>query len=477
MFTKNLRCTDNPKKKKMSEAKKADSIVVTLESNESEQVRKATWKDLGAVITAGCAFMSDGYMQGVMTMANPTLLASFSEYDSNWKSMISNAILVANIIGQLSFGIFADRIGRKQAFMYTTGLIIVGAILCAAANGKTPQGLFWMLIVGRGVAGVGVGGEYSNSAPASIEIANERLRKKNRTIPFILSTNLPVALGVPVATIVFLIVQAIWGNNHLNGIWRTCFGIGAVIPLSIFYFRTKMEHAKSFKDNAMKRKVPYLLIIKKYYREILGTSLMWFFMDMILYPNNIFSTSILGVAIPNATLRRTGEWQLFLSSFAILGVVIGIIATKFFSRRFIIISGFLAYGVVSFIVGGAFEKFEKIPALLIIFYALLNCIINYGPANLQSLVSSESFPTAVRATFYGLGAAVGKAGAAIGTQIFTPIQVHAGKRYTFFLSGGLSVLGAIIVYWGVPDYGDRDLEFLDEELKVYLKENNWEGDD
>jgi hypothetical protein len=33
-----------------------------------------------------------------------------------------------------------------------------------------------------------------------------------------------------------------------------------------------------------------------------------------------------------------------------------------------------------------------------------------------------------RGTCYGLSAAVGKAGAAIGTQAFTPIQLHLGKK-------------------------------------------------
>lgn len=102
-------------------------------------------------------------------------------------------------------------------------------------------------------------------------------------------------------------------------------------------------------------------------------------------------------------------------------------------------------------------------------------IINFGPASLQSVVSSESFPTAVRGTIYGISAGIGKAGAAVGTEVFTPLQVNYGKRYTFFLSGGISFLGAIVVWWGCPDYGDRTLDFLDEEFNQYLKENGWEG--
>lgn len=54
---------------------------------------------------------------------------------------------------------------------------------------------------------------------------------------------------------------------------------------------------------------------------------------------------------------------------------------------------------------------------------------NHGrsqPANVQTvatfLCGAESFPTPIRGHFLGLAAAFGKAGAAIGTQVFKPIQ-------------------------------------------------------
>jgi hypothetical protein len=272
-------------------------------------------------------------------------------------------------------------------------------------------------------------------------------------------------------------VHAIWKDN-LNGIWRTLFGIGVFIPVSIFYFRWKLDHAKSFKKNAIKKRVPYLLIMKKYWKPFAGTVGMWFLMDMILYPNNIFSASILNAVIPGASIKRIGEWQLFLSSFGIFGTILSIIGLTYFklTRRQAIISGFGMYGVVSFIVGGCFKKFTEIPELLIIFCALLSLILNFGPASLQSVVSTESFPAAIRGTMYDVSAGIGKAGAAIGTEIFTPIQVHTGKRNTFFLSGSLALVGAIVVWWGVPDYGDHSLDFLDEEPSECLKEQGWEGE-
>ena len=74
---------------------------------------------------------------------------------------------------------------------------------------------------------------------------------------------------------------------------------------------------------------------------------------------------------------------------------------------------------------------------------------NQGPGDMLGLVSAEyvcrsqrmgissdgiscrSFATPVRGTCYGLSAALGKTGAAVGTQAFTPIQNNLGKRCAF----------------------------------------------
>lgn len=439
--------------------------------------KESKFHKYAGVLTGGAALMSDGYQQGVMTMTNVLLGQVLgSSYSTSYKTMVSNSMLVANIIGQVILGFVCDRWGRKQAFIFTTLFIIAGSIVCACAQGSSVDKLLWMLIIGRGIAGFGVGGEYPCAGTSAMETANEKLDHNKRIIPFICATNLPISLGVPVSTIVFLIVQAIWKDNY-NGTWRTLFAIGAFIPLSIFYFRWRLDHSQSYKENAIKKKVPYVLVMKKYWKPFAGTAGMWFLMDMILYPNNIFSASILQVAIPNASVKRVGEWQLFLSSFGVFGTILAMVAFRFLhlTRRQLIISGFIMYGVISFIVGGCFEKFTEIPALLIIFYALLSLVLNFGPGSFQSVVSTESFPTAIRGTLYGISAGIGKAGAAIGTEIFTPIQVHTGKRNTFFLSGGLALLGAVVVWWGVPDNGYRSLDELDVEFSEYLKEQGWEG--
>lgn len=92
-----------------------------------------------------------------------------------------------------------------------------------------------------------------------------------------------------------------------------------------------------------------------------------------------------------------------------------------------------------------------------------------GPGATIGLISAESYPTAVRGMGYGLSAGFGKAGAAIGTQAFTPIQEKAGNASTFFVAGGVGVLGCA-VYWFLIEGKGIDLEREDREFEAYLKE-------
>lgn len=78
---------------------------------------------------------------------------------------LSNAFLIGMILGMLFFGVVVDQLGRKTGAVATTTLLVVGIVLSAAASGKSPTGMFWMLIVARGIAGVGAGGECESRAP------------------------------------------------------------------------------------------------------------------------------------------------------------------------------------------------------------------------------------------------------------------------------------------------------------------------
>lgn len=95
------------------------------------------------------------------------------------------------------------------------------------------------------------------------------------------------------------------------------------------------------------------------------------------------------------------------------------------------------------------------------------------------LCCAESFPTPIRGHFLGLAAAVGKAGAAIGTEVFIPIQDSfstddGALQGVFLIGSAFAMTGALISWFLIPDR-DRDLSNEDEEFSKYLRDHGYTG--
>lgn len=139
----------------------------------------------------------------------------------------------------------------------------------------------------------------TGTAEAADESAYVRRR---RGILVALSTDFSIDLGFVGAGIVALIVIAAYDYKISSGVWRVCFGLGFVLPVSLFFFRIRMIDSTQYRKHAMKRKIPYLLVLRRYWKPMLGTSLAWFMYDFVTYPFGIFSSTIIGQLNPNNTL-------------------------------------------------------------------------------------------------------------------------------------------------------------------------------
>lgn len=463
----------------MSEISKGDSVSGNHFQYDSDLRRlrlgKRSLSDIFTIICAGFALISDGYQNNVMTMLNALFTQLYpTEYTSDMKTNVSNASLVGTIFGQVIIGVLSDRISRKQSIVVATLFLVFGTVLCAAAHGTSVNGMFWMLIIFRGVTGFGIGAEYPSCSVSANEAANETFKRRGGV--FVLVTNLPLSFGGPFALIIFLIVYQITGVA--NGLWRALFAIGAFWPLSVFYFRYKMATSELFKRSAIRRNVPYWLALKFYWRRLFGTCACWFLYDFVTFPNGVFSATIISSVLPgeDATkLERVAEWNLLLGVIAIPGVIIGAYLCDRIGRRKTLMLGFSGYIVFGLIIGLSYDKIKNIVPLFIVFYGLMMSSGNLGPGDMMGLTSSESFATPIRGTFYGLSAAIGKVGAVVGTKTFTPIEDNLGKKWTFIIAAICGLSGVLVAYFFIPKLNDEDLLIQDIEFKNYLIDNGWRG--
>jgi len=146
---------------------------------------------------------------------------------------IATWYLVGEVIGALFFGQLSDKLGRRNLFMITLGVYLIGSGLTAA----TVAGGGWVvfLYATRIIAGMGIGGEYAAINSAIDEMIPARYR--GRVDIAVNGTYWGGAILGTVATLFLL--------NHLSANlgWRLAFLLGPVLSLVIIYVRRNLPES------------------------------------------------------------------------------------------------------------------------------------------------------------------------------------------------------------------------------------------
>ncbi len=170
---------------------------------------------VSAAITAlgGLLF---GYDTGVVSGALLFVKKDFGGLSSFQQELVTSLLLVGAVLGALTAGRLADRIGRRITVLITAAVFIVGVLLVAF----TPT--YPVLLIGRIVIGLAVG-SASTVVPLYIgEIVPPRVRGG------LVSLNqLAITAGILVS---YLIDYGLSGS----GDWRLMFGL-AVIPAAALF--------------------------------------------------------------------------------------------------------------------------------------------------------------------------------------------------------------------------------------------------
>ncbi|KAG1296093.1 hypothetical protein G6F66_003763 [Rhizopus arrhizus] len=454
----------------------SENISGVESSSQKDLIKRTRSTSYFNVLFSGFALLSDGYQSGVISFVNLFLGKIYGPdvFNATMKSRLSYSMFVGAIVGQLGFGLVIDRIGRKIGLVLTTFLVIFGAALSSASSGKDATGLLWMMIISRGILGVGVGGEYPCSSVSAGESADEVAPGKRGTL-FVLVTNFVIDAGYVLSAIVPVILLAIFKDN-LEPVWRLCLGLGVVPPLSVLYFRLKMADSERYRQSAMKKRVPYWLIIKRYWFRLLVASGLWFIYDFISYPSGVFSSVIIDSVASGESTIEVVSWNILLYAFYLPGAILGAFSVDKIGRRKTLAIGLLAQGLVGMILGGVYELISKncLP-MFIIMYGLYLALGEFGPGDTMGLNATELFPTAVRGTCYGMAAAVGKVGATVGTLAFVPMQdAMGGYRGPFLVGSGIAIAASILAWFFVPEIGPDGLVKEDADFREYLIQNGYD---
>lgn len=319
---------------------------------------------------------------------------------------------------------------------------------------------------------------------------NSGVKKNHQQRLFVWATNSMLDAAFAIAWFVALVLLWIFGWDHKNIIWRGTLALGAIPPLILIIARLFMEEPEAYKKNSMRHtRIPYWLVLKRYWVRLLAVSIVWFIYDFITYPFGTYSDVITKNAAPNATIYETLGWSCLINSFYLPGTIIGSFVSDWLGPKYTLITGLLLQAVFGFTLSGAYERFFPpnghtpggLAGFAIMYGVFLACG-ELGPGNNLGLLASKAIgPTAARGQLYGIAAAIGKVGAFIGSYCFTPIiasfekkSEYLGNTGIFYIGSALAVFSAIVAFIFIPNIKADAMVDEDALFREYLAENGYD---
>jgi len=435
------------------------------------------------VVALGIAWILDGLEITIAANVGPDLtLKNTLNMSAAQVGNIAWWYLIGEVIGALYFGRLSDKLGRRNLFMITLGVYLIGSGLTAA----TPGGGHWLILLyaTRVLAGMGIGGEYAAINSAIDEMMPARLRGR-----IDLAINGTYWAGALIGTVVTLWVL----NNVSPGLgWRIAYIVGPVLALVIIYVRRNLPESprwqimhgrqaeaeasiEEIEDHvaATKGELPpvdqgneieirpttqigYLALLRALFREyptrsILVAALM--ITQSFLY-NAIFFTY--GLVLEFYFHVKATDTAYYFFAFAVgnllgpltLGRLFDTIGRKKMIAGTYILSGvLLAISAVLFKDGSLNATTQTLCWTVIFFFASAGASAGY-------LTASEVFPLEVRAKAIAVFFAIAQFFGAVGSHWYGDLIGDGSDRNTLFVGylvgAGAMVLGGLAaVFFGV----------------------------
>jgi MFS family permease len=430
------------------------------------------------VAALGVAWVLDGLEITVASSVAGTLTqADTLHLSSTAVGAIATVYLAGEVIGALVFGRLSDRLGRRNLFMVTLAVYLVGSGLTALTLGS---GAGWVgyLYLTRFVAGMGIGGEYAAINSAIDEMIPARYR--GRIDIAVNGTYWAGAIIGTLGTLLFLHTVA----PSLG--WRLGFLIGPALAVVIVFVRRNLpesprwllmhgraaeaertmaaieDQARSSgrplppvgESEAMEirpvRRTGYLTLIKLIFtgywrRGVLGATLMItqsFLYNAIFFTYTLVLTKFYGVSASNAPI--------YLLAFAAGNLAGPLAIGRLFDtigRKQMIAGTYIVSGVLLALTAYLFDQGLLTALTQTIAWCFIFFLASSG-ASAAYLTVSEIFPLEVRAQAIAVFFAIAQCFGAVGPVFYGHLignGANTSKLFVGYLIGaGVMILGGVV---------------------------------
>lgn len=199
--------------------------------------------------------------------------------------------------------------------------------------------------------------------------------------------------------------------------------------------------------------------------RLIGTGGNWFVWDVAFYGLKLYSGPIFRAINPEGSLIVQNGWLLFNNLCALAGYYCAarVIDIPAIGRRNLQMVSFAICAFLFFLTAAIFNT-GKTETLMFLYFS--SSFFGQFGANVTTyVVAAETFPGELRATFHGLSAFLGKAGALLATVIFAKMD----SDEIFYVCGGTSIIGLVLTYLFTVDLTHVSLAEHDAQLELFLE--------
>ena len=421
--------------------------------NVNAVVDHAKFKSFHVNIILWCLFivLFDGYDLAINGVVLPLLMKEWG-MTAVQAGMLASTALAGMMFGAMSFGMLADKIGRKKVILICVSLFSLFTFAGGFASNPTEFAIL------RFIAGLGIGGVLPNLVALTAEYAPQRLKSTLVTTMF---------SGYAVGGIMAALCGS-WFTPDFG--WQIMFFIAGIpllfvplfwkfLPESLTYLvkAQRNEEARHF----LKKIEPNIQLttntqltlsendqtesasVKALFTEnrAKGTLLFWvaFFMCLLmLYALGSWLPKLMMAA--GYSLGSSLMFLLALNIGAVIGTVGGGILADRFDFKPVLIS-MLIVGILS-LVGLGFNSPQPVIYLLV----SLAGASSIGTSILLYSYVAQYYPVAIRSTGIGWASAIGRTGAIVGPIVIgLLLGMELPHKWNFIAVAIPGVIGVIAI--------------------------------
>ncbi|MCM3389705.1 MFS transporter [Ureibacillus chungkukjangi] len=386
---------------------------------------------------AGVGWMFDAMDVGILSFVIAALAVDWN-LTSSQMGWIGSINSIGMAVGALIFGVFADKVGRKQIFMWTLIIFSVASGLSALTT------TFVAFLILRFFVGMGLGGEL----PVASTLVSESVEAKERGKVVVLLESFWAGGWLIAAIISYFVIPAdFW---PIEG-WRVALILTALPALYAVYIRIHLPDSPQFTAKPETKNRSILQNIagvweKKYSRSTLMLWILWFTVVFSYYGMFLWLPSVM--VGKGFDLISSFKYVLIMTLAQLPGYFTAAWFIERLGRKFVLVTYLIGTAASAFVFGNA----ESIAVLLT--SGILLSFFNLGAWGALYAYTPEQYPTMIRGTGAGMAAAVGRIGG-----IFGPLLVG------YLLNAGYDIGYIFAIFCVSILIGAAAVLFLGKETK------------